>query len=86
LRFRCHTGHAYGVHSLLAEVTESVEGTLYGAMRGIEESALIMRQMAQRLRDDGNVPAAQAIEAKADEAAKRADLIHQAIRSHQDAA
>ena len=83
LRFRCHTGHSYSVLSLLAEVTEAVEGTLYGGMRGIEESVLIMCQMAGQLRAEHHAPAAQHFEQKAAEAAQRAELIHQAIRTHE---
>jgi two-component system chemotaxis response regulator CheB len=84
IRFRCHTGHAYSIHSLLAEVTEAVEGTLYGGMRGIEEGVLIMRQMAAQLRAEHDEAGAKHLDQKADEAAKRAELIHQAIRTHEE--
>jgi two-component system, chemotaxis family, protein-glutamate methylesterase/glutaminase len=84
LRFRCHTGHGYAVDSLLAEVTETVEGALYGAMRGIEEGVLIMKQIAQQLRDENNEAGANHMEGKAAAAEQRADLIHQAIREHKE--
>ncbi len=82
LRFRCHTGHGYSVNSLLDEVTEAIEGDLYAVMRGMEEAALIMRQMAQRLHDEQDEAAAQACEQKAEKATRRAKVIHEVIREH----
>lgn len=46
LRFRCHTGHAYSARSLLAEVTEKMEESLWNAIRSFEEGAMLMRLMA----------------------------------------
>src|SRR5215213_7659479 len=54
IRFRCHTGHAYSVDSLLAEVTENVEDSLWNAIRSLEESVLLMRHMAEHLGENGN--------------------------------
>jgi len=45
LRFRCHVGHAFGVDSLLAEQSESMEAALWASVRSLEESA----QLADRL-------------------------------------
>ena len=47
IRFRCHTGHAYTISALLAEVTESVESMLYQAMRGLEETNLLLNSMGE---------------------------------------
>lgn len=47
VRFRCHTGHAYTLASLLAEVSESVEQTLWNAMRLMEEQLFLLRQVTQ---------------------------------------
>src|SRR3954469_14439437 len=40
-RFRCHTGHAYSINTLLAEVTEYVEESLWNSLRSVEESAML---------------------------------------------
>jgi len=45
LRFRCHVGHAFGVDSLLAEQSESLEAALWASVRALEETA----QLADRL-------------------------------------
>jgi two-component system, chemotaxis family, protein-glutamate methylesterase/glutaminase len=82
LRYRCHTGHGYSVNSLLDEVTEAIEGDLYAVMRGMEEAALIMRQMAQRLYEEKDETAAKICEQKARHATRRAEMIHEVIRQH----
>lgn len=45
MRFRCHTGHAYSADSLLATITETIEDGLYSAMRGIEESVMLLNHL-----------------------------------------
>lgn len=45
-RFRCHTGHAYSAASLVAAVRESVEESLWTTLRSIEESVMLLRQLA----------------------------------------
>src|SRR4051812_22577036 len=42
MRYRCHTGHAFTASALLAEVTRSVEDTLWSALRGMEETIMIL--------------------------------------------
>lgn len=46
LHFRCHTGHAYSVQSLLAEMAETTEESVWSAVRSIEEHAMLMRRLA----------------------------------------
>jgi len=45
-RFRCHTGHAFSLESLAAEQARALEGTLWAAMRALEESEGLARRMA----------------------------------------
>jgi two-component system chemotaxis response regulator CheB len=83
-RFRCHTGHAYSLGSLLAVTTESVEETLWNALRAVEESVMLLREAAERSRG-GNAPGAvdRRFEEKAREAEARAEMIRQAVLRHQ---
>ncbi|MDQ3744203.1 MAG: chemotaxis protein CheB, partial [Acidobacteriota bacterium] len=37
IRFRCHTGHAYSPESLIAEIDEAIEDSLWSALRSVEE-------------------------------------------------
>ena len=69
VRFRCHTGHAYSIESLVAGATEGIEHALWTAIRALEEAALIMDHSADHLaeRHGGNGAAdcrAQAQEAR----------------------
>lgn len=83
IRFRCHTGHAFSLNSLLAEVTKSIEDTLWSALRGIEESEMLMSHMAQHLRQVNEFNTAELFLQKAEEANRRADLVRQAVMSHE---
>jgi two-component system chemotaxis response regulator CheB len=49
VRFRCHTGHAYSVETLLAFLTENVEASLWSAVRGLEEIAMLAEQVLPHL-------------------------------------
>jgi two-component system chemotaxis response regulator CheB len=82
-RYRCHTGHAFSPDSLLAELTESVEETLWSAIRSIAESAMLMRHMAEHVResDDG---AAERFLDKAREAERRGELVRRAVFDHEN--
>lgn len=79
VRFRCHTGHAYSVESLLAEITEGVEDSIWSAIRSIEESVLLLRHMAEHLGGDENGHTAGQFLAQAQEAQRRADLVRRAV-------
>ena len=47
VRFRCHTGHAYSLKSLIAEVNESIDKGLWSALRAGEERVMLIRQVAE---------------------------------------
>lgn len=78
LRFRCHTGHAYTLESLLSEMDEMIEDSLWNAIRSLEERAMLMRQAGEHARaahPDGDGD----FFARADETQRRADLVRQAV-------
>jgi two-component system, chemotaxis family, protein-glutamate methylesterase/glutaminase len=45
IRFRCHTGHAYSLDSLLAEIGEGIELSLWNTIRALEEGGLLLERM-----------------------------------------
>lgn len=47
-RFRCHTGHAYSAASLLVDIDQSIETTMWNAIRSLQEGAILLREMANR--------------------------------------
>jgi two-component system, chemotaxis family, protein-glutamate methylesterase/glutaminase len=87
-RFRCHTGHAFSLDSLLASVTEKVEETLWSALRAVEETVILLGEAAGAGHNgsDGRRVAASGdprFLEKAREAKERAELIRQAVLRHQ---
>ena len=41
VRFRCHTGHAFSADSLLLSISESIEESLWNAIRNLQESIFV---------------------------------------------
>lgn len=82
-RYRCHTGHAYSADSLLSELTESVEETMWGAIRTIDESVMLMRHMAEHIRET-DTPAAERFMEKARDAERRSALVRRAVFDHEN--
>lgn len=79
LRFRCHTGHAYSVESLLAEIEEAVEEALWNAVRAVDENLLYLRQIAAHLAEThGGVVAARFLE-QAAAAERRAEAVRRNV-------
>jgi two-component system chemotaxis response regulator CheB len=79
LRFRCHTGHAYSIESLLSEFNEKTEATLWNAIRALDETVLLLRRLDSALGQDQRDGAASALRAKADEAQRRSEIIRNLI-------
>lgn len=83
VRFRCHTGHAYSVDSLLAEFGDKTEESLWSAIRAIEEGVLLMRDLAKHFGEHHNGEDAEALIKKAEESQQRADLVRRVVMNHQ---
>lgn len=45
-RFRCHTGHTYGVDSLLSAQGQQIEQALWAAIKGLEQRAQVLHDLA----------------------------------------
>jgi two-component system chemotaxis response regulator CheB len=83
LRFRCHTGHAYSLNTLLAEVTQSIEEILWEGIRSIQASEMLMVHTAKHLREMNEHEAADLLLQKAEDAKRRANLVRQAVISNE---
>jgi two-component system chemotaxis response regulator CheB len=83
LRFRCHTGHAYSIDSLLAELTEKTEDTLWSGIRSLQEGALLLKAMASHLTEHQHSDAAKKLLRKANESEERAELVREAVMRHE---
>lgn len=79
LRFRCHTGHAFSINSLLAELNENIENTVWTAVRSIQESAMLMQHMAHHFNAVDQPDVATTFLQKSQEAQQQADYIKQIV-------
>jgi two-component system chemotaxis response regulator CheB len=69
-RFRCHTGHAYSIHSLLAEISKAAEQKLWSAARVIEEQELLLHHLADHFDQPSQRPVTEALQRRAQTAEK----------------
>lgn len=75
IRFRCHTGHAYSVDSLVAAVSEGIEEALWIAVRALDEGGLLMDRMADHIRRHHRAGDAERLAERAAEARRQADAV-----------
>lgn len=80
-RFRCHTGHAFTMDSLLAELSEATEQSIWSTIRAIQESAILLRHLAEHWRDD-DPEMATTFEQQSAAAHRRAELVRRAADQH----
>ena len=53
VRFRCHTGHAFSLKTLMAQVSEAIDSGLWATLRAGKERVMLLRQMAQLAQASG---------------------------------
>ena len=82
-RFRCHTGHAFTADSLLSMVTETIENSLWSAIRGVDESIILLNHMGDHFADVNQPKLAALYFRKAQEAEQRNQLIRDAVFAHE---
>ena len=75
VRFRCHTGHAYSLETLLSELSEQNEHTLWAGVRSLQETVALLRHMATTLEGHQHAEHASALRQKAQETEARANKI-----------
>ena len=82
-RYRCHTGHAYSVDTLLASITEKIEDGLYSAIRGMDESIMLLNHIGDHYAEINQSKLAALYFKKANEAKDRAALARKAVLSNE---
>ena len=83
VRYRCHTGHAYSADSLLTTLTENVEDTLWSAIRGLEESIILLNNLGDHHADRNQPKLAAMCFQKAQEAETRAEIVRHTVFNHE---
>ena len=77
-RFRCHTGHAYSTDTLMAARTENIEDSLYNAIRGMDESVMLLNHIGDHLAEINQPKLAALYFKKAKEAQVRSEMVRKA--------
>jgi two-component system chemotaxis response regulator CheB len=80
VRFRCHTGHAYSMQSLLAEVDESIDSSLGGVLRTLHERSFLLREAAALARQRNDSIDAEKLERRAHECDQRSRTIRDLLQ------
>ena len=78
-RYRCHTGHAYSAETLLAEMDQAIEESLWGSIRALQEKVLLVRHLEDHARSQQDDRGVRMLGALAEHAEQRADMIRKAV-------
>jgi two-component system, chemotaxis family, protein-glutamate methylesterase/glutaminase len=79
-RFRCHTGHAYSLSTLLADVTQTLVNSLWSTLRAMQESVFLLRHLATQARVQQESHLSETAERKAAEVEQSTRLIRDLLR------
>ena len=79
-RYRCHTGHAYSLRSLIDAQTVATEDAIWGAIRALQIREDALRRVGAQNRHVGDEAEAALEEANADEVASHAQLLLQMLK------
>ena len=85
VRYRCRVGHAWTSEALLGKQTDSFDDALWTAIRALEESASLSRQIASRHQARGAATLASRFEEQAQRAEHRAAVIRDSLLEHRNA-
>jgi hypothetical protein len=72
-------GHAYNGHTLDSEQSRAVEAALWTAARMLEERAVLLDTLADRMQTRNHVRSAQRFSSRAEEALQHADVIRSVL-------
>lgn len=79
VRFRCHTGHAFSLKTLMAQVNEAIDSGLWATLRAVEERVMLLRQMEQLARASGSDNEAARLGQEAADSEKRLEPLRELV-------
>jgi two-component system, chemotaxis family, protein-glutamate methylesterase/glutaminase len=82
-RFRCHTGHAYSIDSLVAAVSEGIEESLWIAVRSLEEAGLLLQTLAAQVDEGHDGGNADRLRQRAEEARRQSDEVRRLVNARE---
>ena len=71
VRFRCHTGHAFSLKTLIAGINTAIDNGLWATLRAVEERVMLLRQLQELAQHSGAMAEAALWQRQADESEKR---------------
>jgi len=83
IHFRCRTGHAYAPESLIAKQYDALEGTLWAAVRSLQENAALARRMERWMSQRNNGPGKERYSRRAAEAEGHASALRKILLAEQ---
>src|SRR5205823_255923 len=83
LRFRCHTGHAYSLDSLLAAYSEKIEEALWNAIRSLEEAGLFLDTLTTHVRDAHSSTGSERFAERADQARRDSAALREIVNARE---
>lgn len=81
--YRCHTGHAFSVDTLLNTLSEKVENDLYTALAGMDESLLLLNHIGDHLAENNESQMAALYFIKAKETEGHVDALRITIKNYE---
>jgi len=79
VRFRCHTGHAFSLKSLMAQVNEAIDTGLWDTLRAVEERVMLLFQMEQLAQASGAGDEATRLHQEAEASEKRIQPLRELV-------
>jgi two-component system chemotaxis response regulator CheB len=83
-RFRCHTGHAVSMATLLEAGTEQVEQRLMDALRALDETIMLLNRMGEDYASKGHLAAAEQCFNRARDAYERSRPVREAALDNEE--
>jgi len=74
VRFRCHTGHAYSIESLLAAMDEGIAAGYWNVIRALQEAALLLQHLGAHV-DTSHTSQHAELKARAEDLLRQADTL-----------
>ena len=84
LSYTCHTGHLFTLRSLQHAMTVTGDQTLWGALRALQERALLLRHMAKLQRDAGHEANAERLERLTENIEQQTRLMRELFEMQQE--
>ena len=79
VRFRCHTGHAFSLKTLMAEINDAIDNSLWATLRAVEERVMLLHQMQALAQVSGMSSEAAQLRQQADDSEKRLQPLRELV-------